>query len=209
MSDYFLPGTVGSRGKINLPSRHKGLQSRAAGGGGWIFSKDIPTLIVHFCVIYFMLIFVPKASTVPCSLWDKAFRLTLGNDHTLTQIGLSNLQFSFSLAKIILSSYSDFYYYCHWTLDHHRVPSASRPPTASHEHPISTYSPRASSLLISSVDSPRPAIPRCSFCADARLQLSPLPEKLPDLVPTTGSHGNCYLHPSQSSSLARMLVDRK
>ena len=66
---------------------------------------------------------------------------------------LPNLHFSFSLTKIILSSYNDFYYYCHWTLDHQRVPSASGALTASREHPIYTYSPRVSSLLISSVDS--------------------------------------------------------
>ena len=134
-----------------------------------------------------MLIFVPKASTLPCYLWDKAFRLTLENDLTLTQTCLSNLHFSFSLDKVILSSYNDFSYYCHWTLDHQRVSSASGGLAASREHLIPTYSPGASLLLPSSVDSPTR---RGFFCADARLHVSPLPERLLDLVPTVGSHCN-------------------
>ena len=58
---------------------------------------------------------------------------------------------------------------------------------ASREHLIPTYSPGASLLLTSSVDSPTR---RCLFCADARLHVSPLPERLLDLVPTVGSHCN-------------------
>lgn len=151
LSHYFLYGTVGNTGTNMSPFQTQGAPIQRIGSRGWIFSKAVSNSGSMFLIICLMLIFFSKEFTIPPYLQGNTFSLIFENEHTLTQICLSNLHFYFSPTKIILSSYNDFYYYCHpdrGSSESPLLPGLAQLPS---ECSISICSLRANTILIFSL----------------------------------------------------------